>query len=196
MESGLVRCFRRNRSHHQGNSIFSNGGLGTDLGVGIFVADNDDGDVDSGVNDLQNFPVITQVARGPNFTNFSGTLDAAPNTSYDLEFFANDAIDPNGYGEGQTFLVALTGIMTNASGHVGFSFQHLNIGSDQRLTATATDPTNTSDFPVQSNYSTFRPDAVLTGNSVINGFIIGGTGARKWCCGPLGPPSKFGIWAS
>ena len=131
----------------KGNSIFSNGGLGIDLGVnGVTL--NDDGDVDSGVNDLQNFPVITQVTRGPNFTNFSGTLDAAPNTSYDLEFFANDAIDPNGYGEGQTFLVALTGIMTNASGHVGFSFQTpKTIGSDQRLTATATDPNgNTSEF--------------------------------------------------
>ena len=92
----------------KGNSIFSNGGLGIDLGVnGVTL--NDDGDVDSGVNDLQNFPVITQVTRGPNFTNFSGTLDAAPNTSYDLEFFANDAIDPSGYGEGQTFLVALLG---------------------------------------------------------------------------------------
>jgi len=60
----------------KGNSIFSNGGLGIDLGVnGVTL--NDDGDVDSGVNDLQNFPVITQVTRGANFTNFSGRLDAA-----------------------------------------------------------------------------------------------------------------------
>ena len=175
----------------KGNSIFSNGGLGIDLGVnGVTL--NDDGDVDSGVNDLQNFPVITQVTRGPNFTNFSGTLDAAPNTSYDLEFFANDAIDPSSYGEGQTFLVALLGKMTDANGHIGFSFQTPNtIGPNQRLTATATDPNgNTSEFSAAIgqllNIST-RLNVQTGAKVLIGGFIIDGLESKSMLVRALGP---------
>ena len=175
----------------KGNSIFSNGGLGIDLGVnGVTL--NDDGDVDSGVNDLQNFPVITQVTRGPNFTNFSGTLDAAPNTSYDLEFFANDAIDPSSYGEGQTFLVALLGKMTDANGHIGFSFQTPNtIGPNQRLTATATDPNgNTSEFSAAIgqllNIST-RLNVQTGAKVLIGGFIIDGLESKSILVRALGP---------
>lgn len=172
--------------HHRGavnnrterNSIFSNGGLGIDLDLDGPTL-NDDGDADTGANNLQNFPVITQVTRGANFTNFSGRLDAAPNTAYRLEFFANDTIDPSGYGEGQTFLVALDPVTTNANGHIGFSFQTpTTIGPNQRLTATATDPNgNTSEFSGAIgqllNIST-RLNVQTGAKVLIGGFIING----------------------
>ena len=173
-----------------GNSIFSNGGLGIDLDSDGPTL-NDDGDADIGANNLQNFPVITQVTRGANFTNFSGRLDAAPNTTYHLEFFANDAIDPTGYGEGQTFLVAIDPT-TNASGHIGFGFQTPNtIGPNQRLTATATDPDgNTSEFSGAigqlANIST-RLNVQTGAKVLIGGFIINGSESKSILVRALGP---------
>jgi hypothetical protein len=181
----------------EGNSIFGNGVLGIDLG-GNGPTLNDIGDVDTSANNLQNFPVITSVTRGANFTNFSGMMHSAPNTTYHLEFFANDAIDPSGYGEGQDFLVAID-IPTNANGDASFAFQTPNtIGADQRLTATATDPNgNTSEFSAAIgqllNLSTRM--RVLTGNNVlIGGFIISGTGNKSVLLRALGPTlSQFGV---
>jgi hypothetical protein len=53
------------------NSIFSNGGLGIDLGpAGVTL--NDPGDGDSGANNLQNFPVLTSANAAGTITKISG----------------------------------------------------------------------------------------------------------------------------
>src|SRR5262249_36301635 len=115
------------------------------------------------------------------------------------EFFANDTIDPTGYGEGQTFLVALDNITTNANGHVGFGFQTPNtIGPNQRLTATATDPNgNTSEFSgaIGQLLNVSTRMQVLTGtNGLIGGFIIGGNASKDVLLRALGPTlQNFGI---
>src|SRR5438105_159685 len=83
-----------------GNSIYantSNGqgpgfGLGIDLGFdGVTL--NDLGDADTGVNNLQNFPVFTSVANGGGMKTITGRLNSSASTSYRIEFFANGTID-------------------------------------------------------------------------------------------------------
>ena len=51
----------------------------------------------------QNFPLLTQAVSG-NGTSVRGTLNSRPNQMFALQFFANPAADPSGYGEGQVYL--------------------------------------------------------------------------------------------
>ncbi|MDQ3545275.1 MAG: right-handed parallel beta-helix repeat-containing protein [Verrucomicrobiota bacterium] len=102
-----------------GNSIFSNGGLGIDLGE-PGVLPNDDGDEDSGPNDLQNFPVLTSASRSGGKTRVQGTLNSTSNSSFGLNFYVSAAADPTGYGEGQTYL-GLHDVTTDDSGMVTFT---------------------------------------------------------------------------
>jgi hypothetical protein len=190
------------------NSIFSNTGAAAStsgLGINLFggvetngVTANDPGDADTGPNNLQNYPVLTSVSSGGGMTNIAGTLNSAPNTMYRLEFFANDEIDPTGYGEGQFFLTS-TNLPTDSSGNLSFNIPvSPQIGPNQRVTATATDPAgNTSEFSGAIgqllNLSTRM--RVLTGNSVlIGGFIIGGTDNVEVLLRALGPTlQQFGV---
>lgn len=87
------------------NSIHSNTGLGIDLlGGAIGVLPNDTGDGDMGANQLQNYPEIETAQRVKTLTLVAGWLNSTPDTNFRLEFFANDAADPSGAGEGKTFL--------------------------------------------------------------------------------------------
>src|SRR5439155_5473275 len=124
----------------EGNSIFSNGGLGIDLDLDG-PALNDDDDPDTGANNLQNFPELTSVTNSGGMTTIAGRLNSVASTTYRIEFFANDAIDPSGYGEGQTF-VGFKNVTTNASGNVSFTATFPQIGAGQLVTATATAPNN------------------------------------------------------
>ena len=88
------------------NSMFSNDGLGINLiggtedGNGVTL--NDAGDVDTGPNDLLNFPILEKAVISSGNLTISGF---APPGSI-IEFFVA-AADPSGFGEGQTFLTAL-----------------------------------------------------------------------------------------
>jgi len=129
----------------EGNSIFSNGGLGIDLNRDG-VTPNDLGDPDTGPNNLQNFPVLTSVSSGGGNTTIIGTLNSNASTTYRIEFFANDALDPSGNGEGESF-IGSTNVTTDGSGNASFNVSVPQIGGGQRVTSTATDPNgNTSEF--------------------------------------------------
>jgi len=193
-----VSVFASTNNSILGNSIFDNGGLGINLGNDGITA-NDVGDSDSGPNNLQNFPVITGVTSGGGMTTISGRLNSAANTTYRIEFFANDAIDSTGYGEGQTFFGAKD-VTTDASGNVSFSFTNpfSQLGAGQRVTATATDPNNdTSEFSgaVGQLLNISTRMKVLTGNSVlIGGFIVEGSANKQVLLRALGPTlTQFGI---
>lgn len=130
----------------RGNSIFSNSGLGIDLGASG-VTGNDANDADEGANNLQNFPVITTVSSNPSSTTILGTLTSKPNTIYQIDFYSNSAVDPSGNGEGALFF-STTSVTTNASGvaTIDVTFP-IVLPSGHVITATATDPTgNTSEF--------------------------------------------------
>ncbi len=130
----------------RGNSIFSNTGLGIDLG-GNGVTPNDDGDADTGANNLQNFPVITGVLSSSNSTTIQGTLKSLPSTTFQLDFFSNAAVDPSGNGEGATFF-GTTSVNTNANGDATINaIIPAGLPAGRVITATATDPNgNTSEF--------------------------------------------------
>lgn len=113
-------------------------GLGIDLGADS-VTGNDLGDGDTGPNNSQNFPVLTSATARVSSTTIAGTLDSAPDSTYILEFFMNDACDESGHGEGQTFL-GQHSVTTGGNGQVSFSAVlpgAASIGS--MITATATD---------------------------------------------------------
>jgi hypothetical protein len=152
-----------------GNAIFSNTSNGSvpNRGLGIDLAGdgptpNDAGDADTGVNNLQNFPILTSATSNGGITTIGGVLNSNPNTAFRLEFFA-DAGDPSGFGEGQTFLGATT-VTTNPSGFVVFSaLIPAGVTPGQVATATATDPAgNTSEFSqvfavvVTTNFTVFN----------------------------------------
>ena len=134
-----------------GNDIFANLGPGIDLegndGV-CRVTLNDSCDVDTGPNNLQNYPVLTSAARvGQQKVIIQGSLNGAANTTFRTEFF-HTARCGTLEGEGPTF-IGSADITTDASCtatiNVKFSGYTVHIG--QFITATATDPNNnTSEF--------------------------------------------------
>ena len=128
------------------NSIFSNAGLGIDLGDDGFTA-NDPGDPDIGPNNLQNFPDLFFATASSSSTFVFGTLNSAPNSTFTIQFFANSQKDPSGFGEGQKFLGEKI-VSTNANGNASFFFgAPVAVPIGNFATATATDSNgNTSEF--------------------------------------------------
>ncbi|HEV7396234.1 MAG TPA: DUF4394 domain-containing protein, partial [Pyrinomonadaceae bacterium] len=135
-----------------GNAIRENDGLGIDLGA-AGITPNDSGDVDSGGNGLQNFPLLTvaRSATGGTFFTFNrgyieGTLNSTPGSAFRLDFFNNQSCDSSGNGEGKSFLGSTTA-STSADGNAVFSVSNLPFFPDALITATATDQNgSTSEF--------------------------------------------------
>lgn len=142
----------------RGNAIYNNGGLGIDLadsatgrGVGAPNA-NDAGDVDSGANNFQNFPVLTAVTTNGVQTNASFTYSSYANGgAFVVDAYASPTCDLSGYGEGRVYLGS-TSVVTDASGNASGTLTGLPAttpGHYLTLTATATDIglfMNTSEF--------------------------------------------------
>jgi hypothetical protein len=133
-----------------GNSIFSNAGLGIDLefdGDPNCIEPNDNCDVDTGPNNLQNYPVITSAMSGGGNINIQGSLNSAPSTSFRVEFFDNPQCDSLGNGEGETF-IGSSDIPTDASCNATINVTFpVVVQGGHVITATATDPNNnTSEF--------------------------------------------------
>lgn len=129
------------------NSIFNNQGPGIDLGNdGITANDVRDGDV--GPNHLQNYPVLTAMSSTGGNTTIQGRFNSMPHNTFELEFFSNTTCNPNGFGEGQTFLGTreiTTGI--NGDSEFNLEFPGLSLPAGAVVTATATDTgNNTSEF--------------------------------------------------
>jgi CSLREA domain-containing protein len=124
------------------NSIFSNDGLGIDLGADGPTA-NDPGDVDTGANELQNKPVLSSAKKSATgTTTVRGTLDSTPERNFKVQLFSN----PEGGNQGKTLLGSVT-VSTNGTGDASFSFStKKRIGLGQNITSTATGAYGTSEF--------------------------------------------------
>jgi len=135
----------------RGNVIVANGGLGIDLNGGaedtFGVTANDPGDGDFGPNRLQNFPVVSAVVKGYASTLVVGTSEGPGGQPLDLDFFANQAADPSGYGEGER-LLGTTRVVTDGFGGASFMAQlPATAPNEVFITATVTDSFgNTSEF--------------------------------------------------
>ncbi len=127
------------------NSIYENGELGIDLGADGTTA-NDALDADTGVNNLQNFPLIAAATTGS--VRLIGTINSIPLTDYRIEFFANTSCDASGSGEGQTLINAIPTLSTDGSGDASYDVTFSYVATPgEYITATATDPdANTSEF--------------------------------------------------
>ncbi len=120
-----------------GNAIYSNSGIGIDLGTDGVTA-NDLGDVDAGANDLQNFPVMTSASTDGANVNLIGTFNSNASTTYRIEFFASTTADGTGYGEAERYLGFAT-VTTDGSGNASFnSTLAAAVGLGEFVTATAT----------------------------------------------------------
>jgi photosystem II stability/assembly factor-like uncharacterized protein len=169
----------------RGNVIFSNNGLGIDLGSIAGITPNDPNDADTGANNLQNFPVLTMVNSSGGSTTIQGTLNSKPNTAFIIDFYSNAACDPSGNGEGARFFDT-TNVTTDANGNASINFvSSVSLPSGRALTATATDPSgNVSEFSpcdstnisgsVQFSSASY---AVLenVGNAIVNVIRVGGS---------------------
>src|SRR4030095_9003839 len=140
-----------NGSHRitiRGNSIHVNEQLGIAF-TGAMPTANDPGDVDTGSNDMQNFPILRSIVHGASSTEIVGKFDSTASTTYTLDFYSNPSSTrfPREFDEGETYLGS-SQITTDASGHKEFDITLPVATVDgARITATATDPLgNTSEF--------------------------------------------------
>jgi hypothetical protein len=180
-----------------GNAIYSNGGLGIDLG-GDGVTPNHSGGAGIGPNKLQNYPILTSASNGGNNISIAGTLNSAPNMTFHVEFFANAAANASSFGEGQTFLGSQN-VMTDNTGNAAFNavLQIAPPSGQDIITATATDPGNdTSEFsnaiklgsaPAQLRNISTRLRVLANDNVLIGGFIITGSAPKKVIIRAIGP---------
>ena len=120
------------------NAIYSNTGLGIDLAPDGVTA-NDAGDVDTGSNNLQNFPVLSAAARNETEIGVYGDLNASPNAGYAIDFYSNSVCDASGNGEGKAwfgYAIAFTDATGEASISGSFPATEL-VGSFITAAATA-----------------------------------------------------------
>ncbi len=141
------------------DAIFSNTGLGIDLGGDGVTMNNSV--AHTGPNDHENFPVITGVTSTGGLTTVSGTLSSTASTAFAIDFYTLSSLNSSGFGEGRHVLGS-TSLTTGPTGAASFSFAFPTPSSGaQFVTATATDPAgNTSEFS-QEFGTDIPPTAVI-----------------------------------
>ena len=128
-----------------GNAIYGNGGLGIDLGADGVLA-NDNGDADTGTNNLVNYPILVDAASSGGWTLVSAALNSLSDTTFHLDLYSNASADTSGYGEGKTYLGS-TQVATDGTGNWAGSVWLPAVPAGHVITATTTDPAgSTSEF--------------------------------------------------
>ncbi|QDS96627.1 hypothetical protein FF011L_54390 [Roseimaritima multifibrata] len=143
---GIASVATARQNSIRGNIITGSTGLGIDLdldGVGT----NDAGDVDSGANTGQNYPLLGSAIFSGGSVTIEGAFDGIANQTLTIDFYKAD-VDLSGYGEAEAYLGSTT-VTTDGTGQGTFTFSqavtNFNVGST--VTATATDAAgNTSEF--------------------------------------------------
>ena len=130
------------------NRIFNN----ANIGIKLFSAN-------AGIKP----PTLISVQSGPAQTRIMGTYSGSPNTQYRIQFFASQAQNPSGSGDGQNYLGDLD-ITTDSTGNANFTTllaQGVPVGAFVSSTATES-------VLVTNNTSQFGPNAQATQAQVTN----------------------------
>jgi CSLREA domain-containing protein len=126
-------------------SISNNAGLGIDLNLDGVTA-NDNLDLDTGANGLQNFPVLTSsITTGADNTTEGSISTNAAVTAVTIDFFSVATCDPSGHGEGAVY-EGSTIVNTDPAGNATFSQDLPAFPTSGFVTATATTASGTSEF--------------------------------------------------
>jgi hypothetical protein len=144
------------------NAIDGNGALGIDLGAsGVTL--NDAGDVDTGANDLLNFPTVPVAATVNGVTTVDWKIaDGLRASTQRLEFFGQASCDVSGNGEGRTFLGSVVVTTTATDGSVSGRTQLATTApTGQVVVATATIQ-GPATAPGLGSTSEFSPCTVVT----------------------------------
>jgi CSLREA domain-containing protein len=121
------------------NSIHDNASLGISLTDTATPLANDPCDADTSPgNEGQNAPVITIANVNGTSVSIVGTINGKANTSYGIDFYANNTCDPSGQGEGRTW-IGSTVAMTDGTCNTNFFLSTSFPASQNIFTATATD---------------------------------------------------------
>jgi hypothetical protein len=141
------------------NIMYGNGGAGIFLDI-LGPTPNSP---HTGPNPLFNRPVITSQQNG----SLAGVLNAAPNTTYIIDFYASPAnLTP--YTIQGTLSLGVLAVTTNAAGIARFAYNYTPRPNLPTVVATATDPAgNTSEF------SALPSSALLTGFGQPVSFVQG-----------------------
>jgi hypothetical protein len=159
----------------EGNAIFGNAGIGIDL-AGDGVSPNNGTKNVALPNGGMDFPVFTSAYLDKSTLSVAGYVGSAPGQATfagaRVELFKSDN-DPTGYGEGASFLGALT---TDANGNFSGTLAVSGLAVGDRITGTATDASgNTSEFGADS---TVRARTLVkrvfdaTGNAIASGVTL------------------------
>lgn len=136
------------------NSIHSNGGPAIDFNNDGLTA-NDPLDADTGVNGLQNFPLLFSAdSSGGAQTAVTGFVNTSPSTPLVIDFYSADVAN----NEARTWLGSKT-IVSDASGGASFSHSLPFVAGNKFIVATAT---NIAAFPNGAT-SEFSPAIAVTG---------------------------------
>ncbi len=153
---GVAVVASAQRTTISANSISNHSALGIDVGA-------------SGVTNV-GLPMLASAEGDSSSITISGTLAANAGQTYRIEFFASDACDPSGFGEGRTFLGSAQ-TTTNASGAASFSATlsaYVEDGATITATATSLTTLSTSEF---SACITASIDAAVFGDLDGDGFV-------------------------
>jgi hypothetical protein len=132
-----------------GNLIYSNNGPAIDLGENG-VTPNDPEDVDTGLNGLQNYPVLNVAEVQNTGSSISGTFNSTPGGAFRLEFFVNGSASYLGLYLGSIL------VYTDANGNAPVFFS-----TNLKLPTGTVSATATDSGPSTSEYS--APVAITTG---------------------------------
>jgi hypothetical protein len=167
-QSGINNAIRGNSIHDNsiaGIDLTEEARLvGFDLFSGFGPTPNDSaGHI--GPNHYQNFPVMGTSSRNATTgaLTLHGSLTSAPNATYSIDLFGNQAASPTGYGEGELYLGTIT-VTTDGAGHAAFTATFNNVDPMYVVfTATATDSAgNTSEFSQVNNAVALGSTTTLT----------------------------------
>ena len=175
----------------RGNSIYGNAQLGIDLGnTGGVLANDSQGHV--GPNNNQDYPVLQSFTPGLP-TVVTGTYGSSAGAQFTLDLYANPAADPSGFGQGQIYLGSQV-VTTGANGAFTATVDGASLPS-YVLSATATDPGDTSEFSRDLTFSPYDdtpPQVAISGpatalagigvplSSIITGSTTGKTYTYAW----------------